>query len=616
MTRISRHSARHFWKKGVSSKIAMLSALACALVGVVGSIAHADMGGRPGYYINIDGGVNDNWKNAGSPIGVGPNYGSPADAPEYCIEIDDIYKPENGEWREEHSTEMSIAAFLMENNKADRSDPTQGAVGFAIHDHFDIHQDSWSKVLQAGFRDITTSQLQNEANALWNEAASKTPAEWNVDPGYTQGKESGTLHIKVLNALNQPMKGIRMSVRIEGEQVVLNNHAKNFEQVADGNDITIPWSAQATGKFTVHVSVPTLKTEHFVTSNQEVLRVKGAGKLSKDFTVEMVKAPKDAKKSDGKSDGNNADTKPTTKPEDTPAKQSATTEDKKTDNKTNTTTDKNNAKKTVVDDNANGKDAQTDVTSSNDHGNNHADGVDNDSSKKHTDQGDKTDKTDKADKPNKVDKSDKANEPTATVEHNTLGKTDNDAKSDQLNRSTGDSKTDNTGKTDNVGKLENTDKSNNNDKADASHVHHEANESDESNSKHWRKKRRHSAMSVSDRDSTHNTGSPISAQQEAQADANHDTANSTVRSHASVPSLATTGDSMQIVLMLAIFMLVFTLGISTGRLGEKKGLARRSHRAQRHGRMKNLMASESQAPQNPSEATVANRSRLSYLNCQ
>ncbi len=152
-------------------RIVALGAAGAALITGAGLAAAATWEGTPGYKT-----VNRSSAGHVDDLGV---LGYKSGHPFYCLHMDSLYGrgDENaGAWSTNTGIDYRIAARMVKEHEADRTDLTQASVAYAIHDHLDSDHAAFLRIVGGGLQGGDLNRVRATASSFWDQAKSFTPA--------------------------------------------------------------------------------------------------------------------------------------------------------------------------------------------------------------------------------------------------------------------------------------------------------------------------------------------------------------------------------------------------------------------------------------------------------
>ena len=235
--------------------LALLTGLAVLAAGTVSAQAVQE-NGMPGYWFNP---ANDGsgWWVAYHGSGLGPvreENGSFV----YCIEAGEGITNQ-GTWENADDLNSKIAAFMVDQHKNDRSDMTQAAVAYAIHDHLDRGNSHFRQLVAVGLEGADIGAVGALANQYWNDAMLNMPANIQASYQYTQGKRKGTFNPGIKNSSGGWIAGVNYTITDRANVVSFDATGTNtISGTTTGQEEHLPWTARSSGQanFFVQIHVP------------------------------------------------------------------------------------------------------------------------------------------------------------------------------------------------------------------------------------------------------------------------------------------------------------------------------------------------------------------------
>lgn len=158
-------------RKRLVRRMVALGTAGAALITGAGLAAAATWEGTPGYKT-----VNRSSAGHVDDLGV---LGYKDGHPFYCLHMDSLYRggDENtGAWSTNTGIDYRIAARMVKEHEADRTDLTQASVAYAIHDHLDSDRAAFLRIVGGGLQGGDLNRVRATASSFWDQAKSRTPA--------------------------------------------------------------------------------------------------------------------------------------------------------------------------------------------------------------------------------------------------------------------------------------------------------------------------------------------------------------------------------------------------------------------------------------------------------
>ena len=265
--------------------VALLTGLAVLAAGAVSAQAVQE-NGMPGYWFNpaSDG---SGWWVAYHGSGLGPvreENGSFV----YCIEAGEGITNQ-GTWENADDLNSKIAAFMVDQHKNDRSDLTQAAVAYAIHDHLDRGNSHFRQLVAVGLEGADIGAVGALANQYWNDAMLNMPANIQASYQYTQGKRKGTVNPGLLNANQQWVAGVPYTITDLNNVVNFDATGTNtYSGVTSGQEEHIAWTAKKNGTMHLRVQYQSLNAQKLNSPGQDLYKTSDPSTQTGEIQFEVI----------------------------------------------------------------------------------------------------------------------------------------------------------------------------------------------------------------------------------------------------------------------------------------------------------------------------------------
>ena len=271
-------------KKLVQMIVALIATVATLCTGVVTANA-TGINGNPGYFVN-PGNAGDGlwWGLHVTTLGV-ERYEN--GNPEYCIEAAQG-TTFTGTWATATDQNSKIAAFMVERHKNDRSDMTQAAVAYAIHEHLDVTPHHWAAVKAAGLEGADIGAVGALADQLWRDARVNMPDRIQASYQYTQGKRKGTVNPGILNADGQWVSGIPYTITLDGPAVFDATKTNTYSGTTSGHEEHIPGTATGNGGVTAHTTYTQMTGKKLNSPGQDLFGLNDPSNVSGNIQFDVV----------------------------------------------------------------------------------------------------------------------------------------------------------------------------------------------------------------------------------------------------------------------------------------------------------------------------------------
>lgn len=271
-------------KRVARAVVALLTGLAVLVGGAVTANA-ATLNGMPGYWFNpaSDG---SGWWVAWHGSSLGPQRYD-GDNPVYCIEAG-IAVGADGVWENATDRDSKIAAYMVNQHKADRSDMTQAAVAYAIHAHLDRGQSHFNQLVAAGLEGADINAVRTLADQYWNDAALNMPDHIEASYQYTEGQRKGSFNPGIKNANGQYVSGISYTVRVTNGLATFDATGNNtYSGVTSGGEEHIAWTATGNGAAKFSITYQSLAGTKANSPGQDLFRVGDPSTQSGEIQFEV-----------------------------------------------------------------------------------------------------------------------------------------------------------------------------------------------------------------------------------------------------------------------------------------------------------------------------------------
>ncbi|MFR0557080.1 LPXTG cell wall anchor domain-containing protein [Pseudoscardovia radai] len=234
--------------------------------------------GLPGYWFNP---TTDGTKRYGyhevalSVVSYADGY------PAYCIELNKTFDKTAG-WTPAPVPDPKyyVAARMINDHVADRSDEVQAAVSYALHKHIDIGVTPGQLELmtRAGLEGGDMATVKTLADHFWNDASAKANTGLATEYRYTDRSAEGVVRVEARNANGEYLSGIDFTITTTGPIRLAQTSGTTVNGVLE-----IPWTAQGTGdaSYTVSYRQPTLYHSRNPEA-QDTIQFRGDGQVSLD----------------------------------------------------------------------------------------------------------------------------------------------------------------------------------------------------------------------------------------------------------------------------------------------------------------------------------------------
>lgn len=264
--------------------VALLTGLAVLAAGAVSAQA-VQSDGMPGYWFNPASDGSGWWVDVhGSGLGPVRYEG---DNPVYCIEAG-IPVDYTGTWEQATDQNSRIAAFMVDQHKNDRSDMTQAAVAYAIHDHLDRGNSHFRQLVGVGLEGADIGAVGALANQFWNDARANMPDHIEASYQYTQGKRKGTINPGIKNANGQYVSGMPFQIVINGPAVFDQTGNNTFTGVTNGQEQHIPWTATGNGQTTYSIRYKGYNARKLNSPGQDLFAPSDPSNVTSEIKFEVI----------------------------------------------------------------------------------------------------------------------------------------------------------------------------------------------------------------------------------------------------------------------------------------------------------------------------------------
>lgn len=225
----------------------------------------------PGYFINPTSDSRHSFARHQISLSVTGYHG---DSPEYCIELINRFSvPSTWDSRVVDSDNYRIAAAMVAAHRADRSDETQAAVAYAIHQHLDttVTPDQLRQLTDAGLEGGDIARVRQLANRYWSEASAAAPKLLSSEYAYADCHKSGVIKVLARNVAGEYVSGVPFTIQTSGPIEVKPSSGTTTNGVLE-----IPWTANGNGSvaYTVTYSDPIVLSSKNDNA-QDIIRFEG-----------------------------------------------------------------------------------------------------------------------------------------------------------------------------------------------------------------------------------------------------------------------------------------------------------------------------------------------------
>lgn len=255
------------WKRVAAIVCAAATLLAGGMLTAMS--AHAvviDMGTKPptprdpGFMIGSPSG-----STYGTSLGVVSYRNTPGGqtVPVYCIEAGVTgVDPDGGGWEDATDNDSRIAGWMSWLSRDDRSDLTQAAIAYMIHEKMDRGAGKWHSTYKnrdlggaGGYADpynsnpnhVTLAQVRQKGEELWNNAASTLPTDAQVQLISGDGQKEGDIQLGVKKVDGGWVAGVPWTITTSGPISIQTSG------ITEGQPTTLHWTATGNGDVSVQI---------------------------------------------------------------------------------------------------------------------------------------------------------------------------------------------------------------------------------------------------------------------------------------------------------------------------------------------------------------------------